>query len=584
MPQESELASHIYIKVGGADLQHEVAQQIQEVVVDQHAHLPGMFTIRLLDPELKYLRGDPFDLTKEVEIQAAKQGGDKVPLIKGEITALEPIFGAGMVLELAVRGYDKSHRMYRETKSKAHLNKKDSDLASEIAQTFGLQAEVETTSTVYDHIYQHNQSDLGFLIQRAWRIGYECFVADGKLHFGKPPTGSAQVTLTWGDDLQSFRPRMTLAEQVKEVVVKGWDPSAKRAIVGRADSGRLYARVGDSKDGAAWADSFGMSKLVIVDQPVTSQAEADTLAAARLDEISGAFIEAEGEAFRRPDVQAGHTVSITGLGRRLSGAYLVTRAIHIYTAEGLKTCFTVRGTRTGIIGDEISRRAPLERWPGVAPAIVTNTDDPQGWGRIKVKFPWMTEDAESAWARVISVGAGNEAGLFATPAVGDEVAVAFIHGDFSQPVILGGLWNGEDKIPPEGSQAATGEKPLVRVWRSRKGHRLAMHDNADNKLELVTEGGHCLTFDDAQGKITLKSKGGLTVTLDDNGSKITVESSNEVEVKATGNLTVQANAKLSLKGMQVAIEGTAQASLKAPTVSIEGQALTEVKGGLVKLN
>jgi phage protein D len=584
MPQERELASHIYIKVGGADLQRAVEREIQEVVVDQHAHLPGMFTIRVLDPELKHVNGDPFDLTKEIEIQAAKQGGERVPLIKGEITALEPIFGVGMVLELAVRGYDKSHRMYRETKSKAHLNKKDSDLASEIAQAYGLQAEVDATSTVYDHIYQHNQSDLGFLIQRAWRIGYECFVTDGKLHFGKPPTGSSQVTLTWGDDLQSFRPRMTLAEQVKEVLVRGWDASTKTAIVGRAGSGQLYARVGDSKDGAAWADSFGTGKLVIVDQPVMSQAEADTLAAARLDEISGAFIEAEGEAFRRPDVQAGRTVSITGLGRRLSGTYLVTRAVHVYTAEGLKTCFTVRGTRTGIIGDEIGRRAPLERWPGVVPAIVTNTDDPQGWGCVKVKFPWMTDDAESAWARVISAGAGNEAGLFASPAVGDEVAVAFVHGDFSHPVVLGGLWNGKDKVPPEAAAAATGEKPLIRVWRSRKGHRLAIHDNADNKLELVTEGGHRLTLDDAQGKITLKSKGGLTVTLDDNASKITVESSNEVEVKATGNLTMQSNAKLSLKGTQVAIEGTAQASLKAATVSIEGQALAEVKGGLVKLN
>ncbi|MGB4868916.1 MAG: hypothetical protein WBP47_02670, partial [Candidatus Promineifilaceae bacterium] len=73
--------------------------------------------------------------------------GNSFKLITGEITALEPRFEEGMVAELLVRGYDKSHRLYRETKSRAFLNKKDSDLAADIAQAAGLQADVESTST-----------------------------------------------------------------------------------------------------------------------------------------------------------------------------------------------------------------------------------------------------------------------------------------------------------------------------------------------------------------------------------------------------------------------------------------------------
>ena len=108
----------------------------------------------------------PFDLTKSVSIEAETEDGTSFLLINGEITALEPDFGEGMVAQLIIRGYDISHRLFRETKSKAFLNKKDSDLASEIAQSVGLQAEVDTTSTVYDHIFQHNQSDMEFLVQR----------------------------------------------------------------------------------------------------------------------------------------------------------------------------------------------------------------------------------------------------------------------------------------------------------------------------------------------------------------------------------------------------------------------------------
>ena len=75
------------------------------------------------------------------------------------------------------------------------------------------------------------------------------------------------------------------------------------------------------------------------DQSVISQAEADQLAAARMDEISGAFIEAQGVAFRRPDIQTGKFVQLDGLGRRLSGSYLVIKAQHVFTAEGLRTYF-----------------------------------------------------------------------------------------------------------------------------------------------------------------------------------------------------------------------------------------------------
>jgi phage protein D/phage baseplate assembly protein gpV len=557
MPKPSELASQIYISLDGSPVQRAVVQQLIEVVVDQHSHLPDMFAIRMHDSTLELLDNGPFDLTKKIKIEAAAKDGAKVTLIEGEITALEPCFKEGMNAELLVRGYDPSHQLYRESKSKAYLNKKDSDLASEIAQAAGLQAQVDSTPTVYEHVYQHNQSDLAFLMQRAWRIGYECFVADGKLYFRAPPSENSSVTLNWGDDLLSFQPRMTLAEQVDEVLVKGWDADKQTPIVGQAEKGRLYPQIEESKDGATWASSgFGAGKLVILDQPVVSQAEADVLAAARLDEISGAFVEAEGRAFRRPDIKAGQAVTLNALGKRFSGAYLVTNATHIYTAEGLETTFSVRGSRTGLLAAQVSCQQPLDRWPGVVSAIVTDSDDPKDWGRVKLKFPWMADDAESDWARVVGVGAGPEAGFFVMPEVGDEVLVVFAHGDFSQPFVLGGLWNGQHQLPAEAAGAASGEKPLVRTWHSRSGHWMAMYDNSDNKVEIVTAGGHQVSLDDANSKITLNSSGGLVITLDDGGSKISIASGGEIEIKAGGNLKMEAGGNMDLQASgQVNVKG-----------------------------
>jgi hypothetical protein len=267
MPSSNLLASQIHLSIQGAPVARAVMQDLLEVTVEQNIHLPDMFTIRFNDPKLKLLDSGPFDLTKSITIEALRMDGSQVTLMKGEITALEPEFEEGMLGVLAVRGYDISHRLYRETKSVAHLNKKDSDLAAEIARGASLQTVIDSTSNVYEHIYQHNQSDLEFLMQRAWRIGYECFIAEDKLYFRKPPRGKANLTLTWGADLLSFMPRMSLAEQVDEVIVKGWDADKQAPIVGRAQKGNLYPKIQEPKDGAGWAQPFGAGKLVIVDLP-----------------------------------------------------------------------------------------------------------------------------------------------------------------------------------------------------------------------------------------------------------------------------------------------------------------------------
>lgn len=576
MSNQVELASQVIVKLNGTEVQQEVMDNLASLVVDQHALLPGMFTLKfLLDPELEMLDSGPFDLAKEVEVIAKKDDNTEISLIKGEITALEPTFGDGMIAELVVRGFDRSHRLFRETKSKAFLNIKDSDLAQQIAGNAGLSPQVDSTSTVYDHLYQHNQTDLELLMQRAWRIGYECFVAEGKLYFRKPPTGSSNVTLTWGDDLQSFSPRMSLAEQVDEVIVRGWNPQDKKPIVGQASSGQLYPKIGESKDGKSWASTFGKGKKIVVDQPVISQAEADALAAARLNEISGTFVEAEGVAFRRPDIKAGSFIKIEALGQRFSGTYLVTSASHIYTPEGLRVIFNVKGSRTGLVSETLNLQPPLDRWPGVVTALVTNVQEEKNWGMVKVKYPWMSEDAESYWARVLGVGAGPEAGFYVMPDVNDEVLVTFLHGDFNQPVVLGGLWNGQDALPPEGKAAAPNERPLVRTWHSRKGHWMAMHDTADNKIEIVSKGGRSMTINDADSKLIIKTSN-VTITLED--TKLEIKTSADVTVKAGSNMTLESTANFKIKaGANLEIQANANVDIKA-------NAQVNVKGAMVNLN
>ncbi|PID86683.1 MAG: hypothetical protein CSB13_03055 [Chloroflexi bacterium] len=566
MSKKTSLSTELIIKIDGTKIQDSVRSQVVETTVDQHVFMPDMFTLRMKDEKLQILDNGPFDLTKEIEIAASDGGSKRTVLIKGEISSLEPYFGEGMTPELIVRGYDKSHRLFRETKSRAFLNKKDSQLAEEIAGEIDLSPEVDATSTVYDHIFQSNQSNLEFLMERAWRIGYECFVDDGKLYFRKPPDNATAVSLRWGHELISFKPRMTLAEQVDEVVVKGWDIDKQEAIVGKSDDGQLYPKIDESRNGKDWASSFGQGKLVIVDQPVVSQAEADALAQARMNERSGTFIQAEGIAYRRPDIKAGQMVDLALLGSRFSGKYLVTNATHVYSPEGFRTYFSVRGARTGSLAERVRDKKPLMRWPGVVTAVVTNACDPNNWGRVKVKFPWLTDDAESDWARVIGAGGGPNAGFCAIPHVEDEVLVAFEHGDFSRPFVLGGMWNGQHNLPPVVGDA---EQPLVSTWCSRNDHYIAIHED-HNKVEIKTAGGHAINLDDNNNTIEIKSSSGLTVTMDSNSNKIIINSGGDVEIKSSANMKLESGTNMYIKA--------------GGTLNLEASGTANLKGAMVNLN
>jgi formylmethanofuran dehydrogenase subunit C len=117
--------------------------------------------------------------------------------------------------------------------------------------------------------------------------------------------------------------------------------------------------------------------------------------------------------------------------------------------------------------------------------------------------------------------------------------------------------------------APAGEKPLVRSWRSRTGHQITIHDNAANKIEIITRSGHQLVMDDADKKITIQSAGGLKVVMSDTDKKVTVTSNGAVEIAAATDL--------ALKGANVKIEASANLDLQA------GGPAT-VKGATVSLN
>jgi uncharacterized protein involved in type VI secretion and phage assembly len=176
------------------------------------------------------------------------------------------------------------------------------------------------------------------------------------------------------------------------------------------------------------------------------------------------------------------------------------------------------------------------RWYGAFPALVTDINDPDGLGRVKISLPWSPDTAGGryeTWARLATFMAGKNRGSWFIPDVDDEVLIVFEGGDPRRPYVIGSLWNGTD-TPPESMDGAG--KNFKKVLRSRNGVKLTMDDNdGREQFILETPGGNKLTLKDGPGAVEI---------VDSNGNSIKLE---------TSGITITAAAKVTVNASQVAV-------------------------------
>lgn len=335
--------------IDGSSLPVEAKTHIVSITVDDSADLPSMFEFEIgasdtQKDQTSWVDNESlFAVGKAVEIKMG-YAEDLESLIKGEITALEPEFACDRPPRLTVRGYDRRHRLQRGRKTRTFVLQKDSDIASQIAGEAGLAAEVSDSQITYDYVFQANQSDLEFLQERSRRVHFEVVVADKKLIFRPVPNDQSEaLTFTLSDHILAFYPRLTSAGQVGEVNVRGWSPKDKKEVIGKAKTGDEKSPMGGTASGPEIAeDAFGSAVSLMSANPVMTQAEADEMAKAQFNKRVLGFITGDGVCLGRTDLRAGKVIKIDGVGKRFSGQYYVTSAIHRYDSQGYLTHFTVR--------------------------------------------------------------------------------------------------------------------------------------------------------------------------------------------------------------------------------------------------
>lgn len=590
MAEKSLYLSEPKIQIEGQDASPELIKDLLEISVEESLHLPAMFTLVIHNSYLgtvdrseyqEWRHEKLFKIGTQVKIgfvssttqdSKFKKKLEK-SLIEGEITGIEVHFNEKSEAPIIIRGYDISHRLHRGRYNRSFLNQTDSDIVKQVVGETGIPlGKIDPSGTNHEYVFQENQTNMEFLRERAARIGYELFIQDGKLNFCQPESKES-LSLKWLNEISKFSIRVTSAEQVKAVEVRSWDFTQKKVITSEVTSEKVITETGNGK-GSQTSTAFkgkpSNPKMIVVDQPVATENEAKKMAQALCDELGGEFVYADAQAYGNPQIRPGRVVNLEKMGDRYNGKYYITETRHFYSQRVYTTNFSVRGLRPGNLFSTLSTQTHLQPGQTFLVGIVTNNKDPKAWGRVKVKFPTLTEEHESHWARVVAAGAGPNRGFDCLPEVNDEVLVGFEHGDIHRPYIIGNVWNGKD-APPEKVDDSVVKGVRLRTFKTRtghtlqfveedkggsktgirlettKGHKIYLNDS-DQFIEIKTNGGHIIKMDDRGKSISIQTTGGHSITMSDTSKSVAIKSTGNMSLDAEGNIDIKANGIITVKG------------------------------------
>ncbi len=258
--------------------------------------------------------------------------------------------------------------------------------------------------------------------------------------------------------------------------------------------------------------------------------------------------------------------------------------------EGQSSGFSYRNTFTSFSYNVPFRPPQTARKPcvsGTQTAIVVGKSGEEIWtdsyGRVTVQFHWdrrgQMNEKSSCWVRVAHNWAGRNWGTFFVPRIGQEVLVDFLEGDPDRPIIVGGVYNG-DQMPPyalpehqtrstiksNSTKGGNGYNELR--YEDRKGsEEVFLHAQKD--FNEVVENNHMTTV---HGNQTNTVDGFLAETVGKNVTGI---------YKQNQTTTVTGNVKESYKGSQSTevTQSVTESYHSSLTTTVDAGLKVDVTGG-----
>ncbi len=349
------------ILVNGSRLEADVSLNIEQVQVVSKPDTLDTFSFTIANPlpEMRWTHTTDADLFKEGNAVSIAMGyvDDLQNMIEGEITQISPTFPAGDIPTVTIEGNTLLHRLRGTHNTRTFQGVSDKDIVEKIGQELKLEVDAEDPQTQYEYVMQPNQTDFEFLCERAKKLHYEILIQGKKLIFRKCQEAIAKTyTLVWaqaqkavatGSDilpLTTFSLKMNATAPSTSVETRSYDHTSKQAFVSQAGPSDQTSQMGGAHPGGAIPSTAYNSekKYVHVTTPFGSHAECVAHSKATYNNQAMGLLSGTAETIGVPDLRAGQTIQLLGVGPRFEGQYLIDEATHEIGGDGYKTSLSVK--------------------------------------------------------------------------------------------------------------------------------------------------------------------------------------------------------------------------------------------------
>jgi len=580
-----ETVSALTVKVDGNALDPEFASAVADVRIRNSLHAPDMAEVRITDPDRKFIKSQGFKLGNSIEISiGSPESNTTTAVFKGFVATLAPEFTERGV-EAVMRAYDLTFKLTRGRHTRVFTDVMTTDAITEVLGAGGFNSQVTSHANRHEWLQQSEESDYDFVTRLARTLDF-VMVADGDTIVVGPLediAGEAATPLEYGSPekgrrLFSFNPTVTTGQVPSEVIAVAHDPSS---------NAQWEASVKPFEDNAVLVESDAISQLLEEASEIAGEtvfrfsttawdsSELERAAKAAAKRLLQTAAQGSGVCVGRPDLKPGTRVQIENV-EQFSGKYVVSETTHSYRGgRGYRTSFVCAGparrslaelmrssggggaTSNGGSGGDFGEQLHL--------AEVTNNQDPEDMGRVRVKFKTIRDDKsgnpEGWWARIAGPSSGKGRGVMMLPQPGEEVLVGFEQGDVARPLVIGSLFNGEhtpgeELVRNDGSFSLVSDKQI----RMKAAEEIQVHSDKELTMKV---GGDVKSENDG----VWKQKVAKEVTIENGTFPITIKSGKEITLEAP-MITVKADMKLDLSG---------------PMVNINGSTSVTIAGAIIKL-
>ena len=492
--------------------------------------------------------------------------------IVGMIERIEQVDGPGAQGLYRLRIVSSLNRLKYRSTSRTFYNKKVSDMVLQILNEAGVSnVELRLTGSLEAEAMtmQYQETDLAFLSRLLEGAGIH-------YHIEPSPTGDKVVL---SDANTGFPPsplgKLVFAVNTSPAVntfTRGASLHAGQIQVADYNWQTPDTNLTSTTQGPAFLDLMEGVFPGGVETATESQAAGNVRLAARIADAQACTGEST-----YPQLQAGQRVFLANHPRAdFNQEYVIIAVTHQRTGKEYRNSFRCLPVQVAF------RPLPVTPVPviaGVMPAIVHGppgeTKFVDKYGRIKVRFPWRASagppglDGDAGFVRVAQIATGSGSSAMWLPDVGDEVLVAFEHGDPRRPVVVGSMYNAKD-MPPV-ALPANKHLSILRQQGVNGIRTELVYDGTPGAERLFVQSGQtALTLASGGGTQTptalLTSAGDVTQKA---GRVVSLDAGTDLAVKSAQTLaiTVQKDAVITVAGNTNLTTGVA---LKA-TVGADAQ-------------